>query len=312
MTVSQKNKVSYKAFCSVHPEMPIFLQDWWLDLVCKDGSWEVIMANDKEGEIIAVLPYYITKTWGIKMIRMPDLTPHLGAWIPQGIRYGKSNFNILTELIEQIPSLSWVAQRHPIQLTNWLPFYWQGFKQTSLYTYQLDTNLSSLQLFSNIKSDARNKIRKAEAILQIKETEDIELFYQTNKKSFARQSKKVPYSLGFLKTLNQVLCQRKQRMMYLAVDDQENIHACIYLIWDGQCIYNFLLGADTNFRNSGAVQLLLWTGIKLAKEQKKIFDFEGSMMENVEPVFRAFGGKLIPYFKIYKGIKLFMILNSLR
>ena len=176
----------------------------------------------------------------------------------------------------------------------------------------MDTGNSLDHLFANIKSNARNKIRKAEGLLKVTETEDIELFYHINKKSFDRQAIKLPFSLEFLIELDQILSQKKQRKMYFAFDDRENIHGCIYLIWDAQCVYNLLLGADTNLRSSGVIQLLLWKGIKLAKEQKKIFDFEGSMMENVEPVFRAFGGDLVPYFKIYKGNKLMMLLNSLR
>jgi hypothetical protein len=47
--------------------------------------------------------------------------------------------------------------------------------------------------------------------------------------------------------------------------------------------------------------LLLWEGIQFAAAKKCTFDFEGSMIPNVENMFRSFGGKLTPYSKIYKG-----------
>jgi len=74
-----------------------------------------------------------------------------------------------------------------------------------------------------------------------------------------------------------------------------------------------MIGADTQLRSSGAVQLLLWNGIQLAIEKHLNFDFEGGMMPNIENIFRAFGGKMVAYHKIYKGgNKFFKLLSNFK
>ena len=42
-------KNHYIAFCQSNNSIPIYMQAWWLDAVCTDGSWDVCLAyNDAE------------------------------------------------------------------------------------------------------------------------------------------------------------------------------------------------------------------------------------------------------------------------
>jgi Acetyltransferase (GNAT) domain len=301
-----QNKKEYRKFCEQHAEMPVFLQDWWLDVVCTKGDWNVCLAKNKNNEINGILPFYLSRYFGFKVIKMPDLTPYCGIWLnyPGYLNeYSKNSFEkkVIGDLINQLPGTAYYTQNHPVQLTNWLPYYWKGFKQTTRFTYQIK-NLIDLDFINiNIKNNTRNEILKAKKVLKVTETEDLELFYRINKLTFDRQSKQVPYTLHFLETLDKVLTNKNQRKIFVAKDNLENYHAVIYLIWDDKTVYNWLLGADSKHRKSGAVQLLLWEGIRFAAFKNCNFDFEGSMMPKVEPVFCRFGGKLTPYHKIYKG-----------
>ena len=46
----------------------------------------------------------------------------------------------------------------------------------------------------------------------------------------------------------------------------------------------------------------MWEAIKFAKKLGiKYFDFEGSMVPQIERYFRGFGGKLTPYYRINKA-----------
>ena len=54
------------------------------------------------------------------------------------------------------------------------------------------------------------------------------------------------------------------------------------------------------FRSSGATSLVFWEAIKLMSTKTKVFDFEGSMSENIENSFRQFGTTQVPYFRINK------------
>ena len=101
-------------------------------------------------------------------------------------------------------------------------------------------------------------------MVKVVESEDIERFYKVNKLTFERQSEKIPYSLDLIKKIDETLSNKKQRKILLTKDQKGQIHAGIYLVWDQKCVYNLMLGANTDLRSSGAIQLLLWEGIQLA------------------------------------------------
>ncbi|HOK80319.1 MAG TPA: GNAT family N-acetyltransferase, partial [bacterium] len=74
------------------------------------------------------------------------------------------------------------------------------------------------------------------------------------------------------------------------------------------CIHNnsyahYLLGGyDESSKHRGAGVLSMWEGIIYAKSLGlKYFDFEGSMVPEIEKYFRGFGGVLTPYFRVNKA-----------
>jgi len=61
---------------------------------------------------------------------------------------------------------------------------------------------------------------------------------------------------------------------------------------------------DPEFQAFGANTLLYWEAIRMASEVSQVFDFEGSMVKQVEHYVRAFGGRRTQYFCIHKtGLK---------
>ena len=90
--------------------------------------------------------------------------------------------------------------------------------------------------------------------------------------------------------------------MFFAIDEKNQIHSAVYLIWDETTAYLVMAGDDPEFRNSGAGILIVWHAIKYAKEVlgKKQFDFMGSVIEPITRVRRNFGGEQVPYFQVKK------------
>ena len=316
---STENKSQYDGFCRKNPEIPLFFHPWWLDTVCGPADWNVILATDKGGTIQGVLPYYFTRRFGLKLIQMPALTPYLGAWLRYPTTQTKNEARyrfqkrVLATLIEQLPDFAYYSQNHPPQLDNHLPFLWRGFRQTTRYSYRLNCDREIEELHRNLKGSVRTELRKAADRIEIVESDDLELFYDLQKKSFQRQGKEFPYSFEFLQRIDNAARSRKQGHLFLARDRPGNYHAGMYLLRDDRTIYNLLQGADPHFGNSGAVKALLWQGVRLAQTHRLIFDFEGSKIPQIESVFSAFGGELTPYYKIYKGGNpIFRHLSALR
>ena len=294
------------------------MQAWWLDQVCAGGSWDVCLAFDQGQHITGVLPFWLTRVGGLKMIKAPPLTPYLGIHLQYPANEQKNERRyafekkVITELLTHLPKVAYCTFNHPLALANGLPFFWQGFQQSNLYTYRIPSDWTPEEVYAGMKSSVRNKIEKAAFTLTITESNDVHEFYDINQKTFARQHRKVPYSRSFLAALDRALAERGQRKILIARDVAGKAHAALYLVWDQEVVYNLALGGDTELRKSGAVQLLLWQGIQWALEQGRTFDFEGSFLEPVESVFRDFGGLQMPYLRITKfGNKAFKALYAL-
>ncbi|MEO1517216.1 MAG: GNAT family N-acetyltransferase [Bacteroidota bacterium] len=286
--------------------MPVFLQDWWLDAASVEGEWDVCLSRDKGGNIQAVLPYHLRQRMGFSFVGKPPLTPFLGIWSPHWEhspknhkRYGFQD-RCSREIIEQLPDAHASSiYCHP-HMHNWMAFHKAGFRQTEAYTYLLEPSESVEKCFAQLKSSVRNKIRKAERHLEWEESEEVEILYDLSQQSFTRQSLPIPYSLAYLQRLDDALKRRQQRKILLVRDEQKRVHAAMYLLWDNRMTYNLVLGANTDLRSSGAVQYLLWQGIRQSFEAGRTFNFEGSMLPAVEAAFREFGAQRQPYFRLYK------------
>ncbi len=293
-----KNQEKYTRFCKEEPELPVFHRSEWLDAVCGGRSnWDVVLL-EKNNEIIASLPLFYKKK---KIIGQPPLTPYLGPYIkfPEGqksvtkYRYERE---VLEALVGKIPDFNYLKMNFLPERTNWLPFYWNGFNETSHYTFLLNMN-KQLSL-DEMKGSIRRQIKKASKSVQVEFSDDIDSFYQVNKLSFERQKMNIPYNLDFLKRLDQAI--QDQRTILFGKDDQENIHAAIYILWDYHRAYYLMGGLNPDFQNSGAKPLLFWEAIKYVSSFVSEFDFEGSMIRSIENFFSSFGATQIPYHCVWK------------
>ena len=87
----------------------------------------------------------------------------------------------------------------------------------------------------------------------------------------------------------------------MAVDDEGRTHAALFTVFDSKTAYYLAGGGDPDLRDSGAMTLLLWDSIQHASGFAEVFDFEGSMIPEIERFFRGFGGDLISCMKVSKS-----------
>jgi hypothetical protein len=298
------HKESYRALCKIEKSIPIFSRDWWLDAVCGD-DWDVCLV-EKGGQIVATMPYHFESRYGQLLIKQPPLTQTLGPWLRPFAaksvgRLGQEK-ELLTKLIFQLPEFSFFHQNWNYKNTNWLPFYWQDFRQTTRYTYVIE-ELADLDLvYANFSSSYRNKIKKASKLVVINDDLKLSEFYEINRLSFERQALRIPYSLDFLNKQDKALVDRNRRKIFSAKDSSGKIHSSIYLMWDDETSYVHMVGENPKLRDSGAGILLISEAIRFTAQVLGLqrFDFEGSMIEGVERVRRDCGAKQVPYFSITK------------
>lgn len=296
----------YRELCAREKTIPIFSQAWWLDAVCGKEQWSVFLLGNGM-DIKASLVYKLEETAEGKRVGRIPLTQTNGIWIKyafdQGIisrqSYEEKIVNAVCDHIESLGLVKYDQQYH-YQYTNFLPFFWRYFKETIRYSYVIEDTSDMNKVRAGYSAKLRNMIRKAEKHLQIEEMTDIEKFYQVNKLSFSRQGKEIPYSFEYFKRIHQACLERNAGKLLCAKDIEGNVHSVAMIVWDQMSVYYLLNGTDPELKSFQGNDLLIDKSIEEAHNLGLKFDFEGSVIKNVNHAFREFGGIPKPYFRIYK------------
>jgi hypothetical protein len=312
---SEDSKDRYAELCNSETTMPIFSQPWWLDCVSGESNWGVCLV-EQDGEIVASMPYEIEKRVGFNLCKMPILTQTLGPWIrPSKLTNYKQlsrQKKLMNLLIDQLPDYDYFSQNWHYSQTNFIPFFWRGFQQRTKYTYLIE-DLSDLdKVWDGFEAKTKLGIKNARDRFKliIDETLTIDDFINLHRQVFHRQNIEAPFSNQSIISLNQACKDNNASKIFIAIDEDGQKHAGVYLIWDKNCAYYLMGGSDPEFLNSGAVSFCLWEAIKFASTVVNKFDFEGSMIESIEPFVRAFGAKQKTYHSITKTSSLILRMRS--
>lgn len=298
-------KQKYRSLCRCEKSIPIFSRDWWLDTVCGENRWEVLLVEEK-GRITAALPLYVPCR---SVVTMPMYTQTMGPWFAPEAPDAKYATVLAKRqaycrtFIESLKAYPRFLQNFHHQITDWLPFYWEGYRQTTRYTYLLEDLRQPERLWENMCPNIRRNILKAREKYGITVRRGIpaEDFLHVHALTFRRQKKTVPGDAALLKKLIATCHERGQGDLWGGYDAEGRIHAAAFIVWQDRTAYYLAGGGNPDLRASGAHSLVLWEGIRFAAEVSEQFDFEGSMLPGVERFFREFGAVQTPYFAISKG-----------
>jgi hypothetical protein len=306
-------KEQYRKLCKHRSDIPLFMQAWWMDAVCNSDKkyWDVFLVEFK-GEIIGAMPYHLLTKYYFKIILLPLLTQYNGIWIKypenqsnnQRFRFEKM---IMTNIIDQIndSGISFFQQNFYHNITNWLPFYWLGFKQSTRYTYILKNISDTEKIFNNIHSFKQKHIKKAQRTLHVDFDMTPEEFYKFHSESLSLIKKTIFYSDILFKNIHTLATERQQGKIIAIRDNEDNIHSATFVVWDKESAYYLISAIHPEFKSSGASSLMVWEAILFLADKTKNFDFEGSMIESVAKTFEEFGAEQTPYFIISKSNYLF-------
>jgi hypothetical protein len=278
----------------------IFQQPWWMDAVAP-GRWGETTV-ERDGRVVARLPYVVRGRSRLRMLTMPPLTQTLGPWVARSTagpaRALGEEMELLAALESGLPRASAFVQHFSPTMLNALPFYWAGYTLELRYTYRLHGLGATDALWDGLRGNIRREIRKARRQLEVRDDLGLDRFYAVWTKTFARQGLEPSVSRAQLERLDAACASRDARAMRFACDASNRVHAVIYVVWDRHAAFHLLGGADPELRTSGASSLLMWDAITRAAAVTDVFDFEGSMLQPVERFFRAFGSRQAPYLRV--------------
>ncbi|MGC2099838.1 MAG: GNAT family N-acetyltransferase [Candidatus Sulfotelmatobacter sp.] len=295
--------LNYDELVTRSPQGSIFAHRWWLEAVAP-RMYEILEIK-KGDEIQAAWPIVYHTRDEAKHVVMPALTQKLGIlFAPSSANLAETqskNQKLTTELMEQLGDIASFRQNFHENFADWLPFYWRGYDQTSRYTYALEDISDPTALWNGMRRHHRRDIRRAERLgIRVKDDLDLGQFLELNRKTFTRQGREPLASDELIWRLDRACCANAGRKIFAGVDSRGRVHAAVYVAWADNTAYYLMGGSEPDLRASGAQLLALWEAILFSSSVVKRFDFEGSMLPQVECGFRGFGAKQLPYFSITK------------
>jgi len=274
-----------------------------MDAVCIKGDWGVVVSLDKDKNLEGVLIYHIRKYRGFTFILMPPMTFYNGIYLNyrNNIKnHSKITFEntIIPKLLNKLPKHDLYYQQYSPQLKNWNSLYWKKYSQSTRYSYIINTQKGEAALWDELKGNVRRNIKKSKAVCSIEDV-NFERFWESLESSFNQRNKKPPFNKSVLSGLCKKMLENKvARLAVCKKNETGEVLAGTFTVSDKNCTY-YVCGfySPTN-KEIGGLSYLLWQNIIDAPTS--LFDFEGSMIKEIEYFFRAFGGDLTPHYKIWK------------
>jgi len=294
----------WDSFIDESGEGTIFHKTYWLGATKRPFK---ILIYEVDSQIRGGMALSEKRRWGQLIVSNPPLTPY------HGLIYGKSEAKrakiysnrkrvaekLIARVLEKYKNI-YIALSP--QITDIQPFIWHDFRPRVNYTYLL--NLRDLNgVWKNMDKARRNDVTKAQKEeFSIEINDNIEAVVDLVEKTFTRQNKGIAGKKKIIFEYHKVLTKKNQCKSFIAKNKNGENVAAVYTVWDNKRSYYLLGGYDSEKVHRGAGVLAMWEAIKFTKEKLGLseFDFEGSMVPQIEHYFRGFGGELIPYYGVEK------------
>lgn len=297
--LSESFKDDWNSFVESSLHGSVFCLYEWLEF-STDNDFKILVYKENNNIIAGMpLPFFSTKK-----IKLPLLAQKMGVLYDdfsklknsKKLEKEKKIINSFLKIFKEY-NLSY-NMNFDWNFNNWLPFFWNNYEQSTRYTYLIDFSNNTLEdIWNNMDQNTRNTIKKSKKNnVTVSNTTNLKEFYEYNKMTFERQGMKIPYSFDYVSSLFKTF--EKDICIFKALDDKNNIHAMNFYIKDSKSVYYLMSGSDPEFRSSGAQNLIQWEAINYYYDKIRYYDFEGSMVENIESNFRKFGADQKQYFNI--------------
>ena len=188
---------------------------------------------------------------------------------------------------------------HPA-FTNWLPFKWRGYSQTSLYTFQIDAAQAG-----GWQHGAHPRVRRAAKGARAKGVSCAPVprldsgLYRLLMAPYEKQGARAPVGEAALVHAEGRLAALGMSRTWVAREGGGRPVCCVLAVEDGRCVYLLLHGCAPG-APAGANTLLISTVIDDALGRGLSFDFEGSVIRPIEQFYRGFGGRRVAYSRIWR------------
>lgn len=261
---------------------------------------------DKGNKLTGGFHLFETRKYGLKYYRNPPFSPHIGLFFENRsknpAKAQSTVKNILSAVSNFLLSLRFrmFSAALPPGISDSQPFTWDGFKVIPSFTYRIDLSAGPERIFGEMMPERRNDINKARKDgIETIEVSDMDLVGNLVRKTFARQDKSL--DMIHLESILNIYANENNSYAFVSFQEGKPIATC-FCIYDKRTVYYLLGGYDDQNSHKGAGASAIWKAIEKAAIMKvDFFDFEGSMVPQIERYFRGFGGALTPYYTVNRA-----------
>jgi hypothetical protein len=289
--VEPNTTIVYKELFEQIENPLMYSSPWWLDAVCGLEGWESAILRDQQNQVVAALPYHITRIRGLSAV----ITPPLTQWVSL-LQNSKQETIMESSMLLKLPSSSILDlclrpgsarsiqdERHPVQ---------------QKYSFIIPAGENDFRAGYN--EGLKRNLREAENNYTLSEPDDLSTLLALCDSTYQQRKMKPPG--WFNRVVTNVYGELRNRQcgkMMLASHHGEII-AGILTGWDHASTYYLAGGRTGNEQGASAHALLLDHAIHEARLGQRAFDFEGSMEPGIANFFQSFGARPVPYWRVRK------------
>jgi lipid II:glycine glycyltransferase (peptidoglycan interpeptide bridge formation enzyme) len=282
----------------------VFLSEKWLAIY--ESGVETYGIFDKGGRLTGGFVLFRQKLFGVSYYRNPMFMSTINLFIENKARNkakllteNKKLIKAVSDFFDKLP-YSILSVYFPEQFIDMQHFFWKGYKVVPNYTYQIDLSQTMEQIRTAYATERRNDLKKAEKDgIEVRRSRDLSEVSAMVRHTFNRKEK--DFDSGLVDKILQRFADEQNSFAFVAYKDNQAL-AAAFCIFDQEKVYYVLGGYDNGNKHQGAGALAVDAAIAHSKTLGiKTFDFEGSMLPEVERYFRGFGGDLVPYYSVNKA-----------
>lgn len=261
----------------------------------------VLAISDKSDALVAVQVLYQARIRGVVSLSTPPYCPWTGPFIAPKPQKPVAELGTRKRLLEAIATALLEQGKPLINVVvgpGWedvQPLVWAGFQASPKYTYHLDLTQSEDTLLAAMDAKRRNQVKKGtEAGYTLKPVDLATLAPLARTHLESKNAFHEPEAFSGLFAL------KDSGLVGLGVHKGEELHSWFIFQQDTHAVYYLFGGAGTAGRGDTG-SWGMWACIRHFKQAGiPLFDFEGSMIPEIERYFRSFGGSLHTHFAIEK------------
>ena len=263
--------------------------DWWWEAVSETvgKEWGRIETRGGGGEVVASMPYQITRRGPFTAMLMPELTQTGHIRTSPDADRGEALKALIAALRAKMKS----ERTLMVQISDYMTeadksiLREEGFELSDRVSYKIKPDAAG-NVASRLYPDKRHRYRKACGNFSLDEGMTPAELYDEIEKAYVN----VRYPRSLFLRLADTAIKNGNGMILRAKATDGSTAASAFLALDSEAAYYLTPAINPAHRSDGANEWLTVQSIEHVLSRGMTFDFEGSMVPGIASSFRHYGG----------------------